>query len=204
MARIDARPNQAPTGAAATAARFAGVLRADAEQRAPAIPHSALSMPQGHAPMTTTGLMPSSSPPPAMSRSEFLAWLYDKPTTTALRRRFKPVCSQARLVTGLFGHENASGLRRLTTNGRKGATLKGLNESQVHSLSRSVTRSPLAAFLWIRPRATHEEAAVHQHVGISGLTGARDPSGRRAGASHRRLLAHARQRHVLRLRRVVR
>ena len=94
--------------------------------------------------MTTTGFTPSSSPPPAMTRLEFLAWLYDKPTTRSLVRHFKPVCSQARLSTGLFGHENASGLRRLTTNGRRGATLKGLNESQVHSLSRSVTRSPLA------------------------------------------------------------
>ena len=94
--------------------------------------------------MTTAVFLPSPSPPPAMTRLEFLAWLYDKPTTRSLLRRFKPVCSQARLATGLFGHENASGLRRLTTNGRKGATLKGLRESQVHSLpgrSRAAARN---------------------------------------------------------------
>ena len=145
MARIDARRNQAPTGvAASSAARGAGALRADPERRAHAIPRSALSMPHGHAPMTTTGSTPSPPSPPAMSRPEFLAWLFDKPATTALRRTFKPVCSQPRLETGLFGHESASGLQRLLTNGKKGATLKGLNISQVHSMSSSVKRSPLA------------------------------------------------------------
>ena len=145
MARIDARRNQAPTGAAASsAARGAGALRADPERRAHAIPRSALSMPHGHAPTTTTGSSPSPPPPPAMSRPEFLAWLFDKPATTALRRTFKPLCSQPRLETGLFGHESASGLQRLLTNGKKGATLKGLNISQVHSMSSSVKRSPLA------------------------------------------------------------
>lgn len=137
MARIDARPNQAPTGAAASAARCAGALRADPERWAHAIPH-------GHAHMAATGVTPSPPPPPAMSRPEFLAWLFDRPTTKALRRNFKPVCSQPRLDTGLFGHESASGLQRLITNGRAGATLKGLNASQVHGLSSSVKRSPLA------------------------------------------------------------
>ena len=139
MARIDARPNQAPTGAAAsarTAARYAGALSA--------IPRGALSMPHRHVPMATTGSVPSPSPPQAMSRPEFLAWLFDKPTTRGLRRNFKPLCSQPRLDTGLFGHESASGLQRLITNGKKGATLKGLNASQVQNLSSAVKRSPLA------------------------------------------------------------
>ena len=96
--------------------------------------------------MTATGIAPSPPLPVALSRLEFLAWLFhDKPTLAAAARKFLPVCSRPRLDTALFGHESASGLHRLiTSSGQKGATLKALNESQVHNMSSSVTRSPMA------------------------------------------------------------
>ena len=85
----------------------------------------------------------NASEPPPRSRPEFLEWLFDKHTAAAASR-FTPLCSKPRLPTGLFGHEDEAGLLHLITRGNAGATLKGLNVSQVTELSQSVSKSPVA------------------------------------------------------------
>ena len=82
-------------------------------------------------------------PPAALSRLAFLQRLFDKPTTAAARN-FVPVCSRPRLETALFSHESPAGLQKLLTRGQPGASLKGLNKTQIHELSHAVKRSPLA------------------------------------------------------------
>ena len=94
---------------------------------------------------------PPSSPP--LTHASFLDWLHDARTLT-VARKFSAVCDLLPLPTGLFSHENESGLQRLISHGQPGASLKGLNMSKVLNLSRSVWRSPL------RPNATRRRTCA--------------------------------------------